>query len=106
MLFIMVQRHTEETCGTFASAIRGMAEANWPMEDVTVIGAYAASHAHTWYFVVESASYEAIWNGFGPFRELATAEITPVHAVTQISVATPYPYDEWTVDHWDVPRSG
>ncbi len=106
MLFVVVQRHTEETCGAFSTTIRGMVEANWPMENVTVHGAYAASHAHTWYFILESASYEAIWKGLGPFRELSTAEIMPVHPVTQISAATPYPYDEWAVDHWDVPRPG
>lgn len=105
MLFVVVQRHAEEDCNSFASAIRSLAEAHWPMEDVVVHGAYAASHAHTWYFIVESASYEAIWNGFGPFRDLTTAEIQPVHPVTRVSLATPFPYDEWAVDHWDVPPS-
>lgn len=106
MLFVVVQRHSEETCSAFAAAIRGMVESKWAMEDVVVRGAYAASHAHTWYYLIESASYEAIWSGFGPFRELATAEITPVHPVTQISASTPYPYDEWTFDHWDVAPAG
>lgn len=82
MYFLITQRHTEETCSRPAPVIRALARQNWPMEGVRVHGVYAASHIHTWYYLIEADNYEAIWQGFSPFRELTQTEIIPVHNVS------------------------
>ena len=98
MIFHVAMRHKPTNCGAFSTAVRGLAEQGWPMQDVRVIGVWAASHDHTWYFVLESGSYEAIWRSLGAFRELTTSDITPVHPVTTVTAATPFPYDVTAAD--------
>ncbi|HEX2171059.1 MAG TPA: DUF3303 family protein [Dehalococcoidia bacterium] len=93
MIFHVTMRHKPANCGAFSNAVRSLAERGWPMQDVRVVGVWAASHDHTWYFLLETGSYEAIWRSLGSFRELTTSEITPVHSVTTVSAATPFPYD-------------
>ncbi|HEX2172969.1 MAG TPA: DUF3303 family protein [Dehalococcoidia bacterium] len=88
----MTQRHTPETCADFSAHVRRTAEAGWPIADVTVHHAVAASHCHTWYYVLESDSYEAIWRGLGPLREQTTLEIAPVHEVLEVGPGRPFPY--------------
>ena len=92
MLFHITQRHSEESCADFAAHVRRTAEAGWPIPGVKVRGVFAASHCHTWYYVVESDSYEAIWRGLGPLREQTTLEITPIHPIGEVSATQPYPY--------------
>lgn len=82
MIFHVTQRHTERTSAQFYPAIKALAEQGWPMEGVKVLGVYAAPHAHTWYYLVESETYESLWRGFSSFRELTTTEITPVQNVS------------------------
>lgn len=92
MIFHVTQRHTPETCADFAAHVRRTAEAGWPISGVKIHHALAASHIHTWYYVLESDSYEAIWSGLGPVREETTLDITPVHEVMEVSAAKPFPY--------------
>lgn len=92
MIFHVTQRHTPETCADFSAHIRRTAEAGWPIAGVKVRHAMAASHCHTWFYIVESDSYEAIWRGFGPFREQTSLDIAPVHEISEVSAAHPYPY--------------
>ena len=102
MLFHITMQHRPDKCGAFSNAVRGLAEKGWPMPDVKVIGVWAASHEHTWYFLLESGSYEAIWQSLGAFRELTTSEMTPVHTVTRVTEANPYPYDVQSHDPTNV----
>lgn len=95
MIFHVTQRHTPETCADFAAHVRRTAEAGWPIPGVTVHGVFAASHNHTWYYVLESDSYEAIWRGLGPLREETTLDITPVH---EVAAGHPYPYVGFTAE--------
>ncbi len=92
MIFHVTQRHTEETCADFAAHVRRTAEAGWPITGVKVHGVWAASHCHTWFYVLESDSYEAIWRGLGPLREETTLDITPVHSLAQLGSGQPFPY--------------
>ena len=92
MIFHVTQRHTEETCADFAAHVRRTAEAGWPIEGVKVHGVWAASHCHTWFYVLESDSYEAIWRGLGPLREETTLQITPVHSLEPVGSGQAFPY--------------
>lgn len=82
MYFHITQRHSERTCAEYSPIIRDLALKGWPMPGVKIHSVWAAGHAHTWLFIVEADSYEALWRSFGPFRELSTTDILPVHNVS------------------------
>lgn len=92
MIFHVTQRHTPDTCADFSAHLRRTAEAGWPIAEVIVHHVMAASHNHTWYYVLESDSYEAVWRGLGPVRDRTTIEIAPVHAVHDLGPERPFPY--------------
>ncbi|MBI2954896.1 MAG: hypothetical protein HYY30_11320 [Chloroflexi bacterium] len=86
MLFMITAKHTVEMCpiGTvqpdpdFAAKILGAAAEEKASGLIRIVHAYAAGPEHTFWFVVETESTEALYSFCLPLQRIGTVSFSPV----------------------------
>jgi len=88
MLFIVLHKHAADRCPSSPGSPDPDAvgkvsdEARAKKAGIKILGCYGAYTEHSLFFVVETDSYEALYEFFEPLMKIGTTELTPASSLS------------------------